>query len=171
MVIMGRATSELRNGDWTLAILLAAIAVECDLAYLFMKWKRIDLMPTRMPNKADEDSWQKEWQDKARSLQAKLDTVSKLLTGQSFDSFASQNAGFLGAVRAHHPDLKNETSAKKLFVEALFRKRNRIAHFGEIDFQRGDAELCVTLATTLFQMLRAMDVHRLGELDAKHVAQ
>jgi hypothetical protein len=31
MAILGRAATELKNGDWTLAIVLAAMAVECEL--------------------------------------------------------------------------------------------------------------------------------------------
>ena len=37
MAILGRAVTELQNGDWTLAIVLGARAVECDLAYFFTK--------------------------------------------------------------------------------------------------------------------------------------
>src|SRR5690349_1440511 len=57
MAILGRAAAELQNGDWTLVIVLCAMAVECDMAYLFMKWKGIELMNTRMPGDADRDEW------------------------------------------------------------------------------------------------------------------
>jgi hypothetical protein len=33
MAILGRAATEMKNGDWTLAIVLAAMAVECELVY------------------------------------------------------------------------------------------------------------------------------------------
>jgi hypothetical protein len=55
MAILGRAATELKNGDSTLAIVLAAMAVECELVYLFMKWNRIDLMLVRNPTDADDD--------------------------------------------------------------------------------------------------------------------
>lgn len=42
MAILGRAQEELKDEDWTLAIVLAAIAVECELVYLFTKWNRVD---------------------------------------------------------------------------------------------------------------------------------
>ena len=48
----------------------------------------------------------------------------------------------------------------KFFISELFHKRNRIVHFGEIDFQQSDAEMSFTLATTLSQILSAMDKQR-----------
>ena len=44
-------------------------------------------------------------------------------------------------------------------------------HFEEIDFQQGDAEMDLTLATTLSQILLEMDAHRRHALEAKHAAQ
>jgi hypothetical protein len=43
-------------------------------------------------------------------------------------------------------------------------------HSGEIDFPEEDAEMCITLATTLFEVMAAMDKERLKALDAKHNA-
>ena len=50
-------------------------------------------------------------------------------------------------------------------------KRNKIVHFGEINFQKADAEMCLRLATTLTQILRAMDAESCRALDAKHSAR
>lgn len=43
MAIMRRAATELAGGDSTLTIVLAAMAVESQLVYLFMKWNRVEL--------------------------------------------------------------------------------------------------------------------------------
>jgi hypothetical protein len=171
MAILGRAAKELKNGDWTLAIVLGAMAVECDLVYLFMKWNRIDLMSARTPNDADDEGWEKQWRDDVRTVAARLDKVSGLLTGQPFDSFLSQNSGLLQAVHARYPASKGAASPKDFFIKELFHRRNRIVHFGEIDFQRPDAEMCFTQATTLSQILAAMDAQRRRALEAKHSAQ
>ena len=40
---MRRAATELAGGDSTLTIVLAAMAVESQLVYLFMKWNRVEL--------------------------------------------------------------------------------------------------------------------------------
>jgi hypothetical protein len=57
------------------------MAVKCDMAYLFMKWNRVELMATREPNDADEEEWERKWRDEVRRVSAGLDKVSSLLTG------------------------------------------------------------------------------------------
>ena len=171
MAILGRAASEFQNRDWTLAIVLGAMAVECDMAYLFMKWKGIDLMDAAMPSDADRDEWERQWRDDVRTVAARLDRVSTLLTGQAFDSFLSKNAALLQRVHTRYPASESEPSAKKFFISEVFHRRNRIVHFGEIGFQQADAEIGLTLATALSQVLSAMDAYRRNALDAKHGAQ
>jgi hypothetical protein len=116
-----RAATELTNGDWTLAIVLGAMGVECDLVYLFMKWKRIDHVSTGTPINADEEEWEQQWRDDARTVAARLDKVSSLLTGKPFDSFLSHNVELLRTVQTWYP--KNAASPKDFFIKGLFHKR------------------------------------------------
>ena len=171
MAILGRAATELKNGDSTLAIVLAAMAVECELVYLFMKWNRIDLMLVRNPTDADDDGWEKQWRDDVRTVAARFDKVSGLLTGQSFDSFLSKHSELLKIMHAGYPASKGAASPKDFFVKEFFHKRNKIVHFGKIDFQQPDADMCLTLATTLSQILTAMDAQRRRALEAKYSIQ
>ncbi len=60
---MHRAATELAGGDSTLTILLAAIAVESQLAYLFVKWIRVNLTLQRNPTDVDEEEWEERWRD------------------------------------------------------------------------------------------------------------
>jgi hypothetical protein len=62
-------------------------------------------------------------------------------------------------------------SLKDFFVKEFFHKRNKIVHFGKIDFQQPDAEMCLTLATTLSQILTAMDAQRRRALEGKYSIQ
>jgi hypothetical protein len=160
MAILGRASAEHHNGDWTLAIVLGAMAVECDLAYLFMKWNRIELLSTRDLAEGDEDAWEKQWRDEVRTVGARLDTVSALLVREPFDAFLSHNSRFLQPVCMRYPEFKTEKSPKQFFIKELFHRRNKIVHSGEINFQQTDSEMCLTLATTLSQILSAMDAQR-----------
>ena len=171
MAILGRAQTELKNEDWTLTIVLAAIAVECELVYLFMKWSRIDLMLVRNPTDADDEEWEKQWRDDVRSIAARLDKVSGLVTGQSFDSFLSQNSGLLKAVDAQYRASNNPASPKDFFIKEIFHRRNRIVHFGNIDSQQSDAESCLKLASVLSQILAAMDAQRRRALETKYSTQ
>jgi hypothetical protein len=145
--------------------------VECELVYLFMKWNRIDLMLVRNPTGADDQGWEKQWRDDVRTIAARFDKVSGLLTGQSFDLFLSQNSELLKNMQTRYQDSKSAASLKDFFVKELFYKRNRIVHFGMIDFQQPDAEMCFTLGSTLWQILAAMDAHRRRGLEAKHSIQ
>jgi len=170
MAILGRANAEVQGGDWTIAIVLSAMAVECDMAYLFMKWNRVELMATRDPNEADEEAWETEWR-KILGVAPRLDKVSSLLTGKPFDLFLSQDSRLLQSLHTCCPASTAVASPKEFFIKELFHKRNKVVHFGEINFQKADAEMCLRLATTLTQILRAMDAESCRALDAKHSAR
>ena len=71
-------------------------------------------------------------------------------------------------MHAAYPALKGAPSPKDFFVKEFFHKRNKVVHFGKIDFQHKDAEMCVTSASTLWEILVAMDTRRLHALEAKH---
>ena len=144
-LIISRSWTELKNGDWTLTIVLGAMAVECEMARLYMKWNEIDLLNTRPANDADREGWEERWR-KFFAIGTKLDKVSELLTGQPFDSFLSQNSGLLRAVQAQYSTITASRSTKKYFEDELFKRRNRVVHRGEIDFPQADAELCFTTA-------------------------
>jgi hypothetical protein len=165
MAIMHRASTELSGDDSTLTIVLAAMAVESQLAYLFMKWNRVDLTLQRNPTDADEEEWEEKWRD-LRSVAARFDRVASLLTGEPFDSFLSANGDLLKSVRQHYQSFGGG-SAKEFFVKGLFHKRNRIVHFGKIDFQQSEAQSCFALATALWHILVAMDAHCYRKMQSK----
>jgi hypothetical protein len=122
MAILSRAAAERKSGDWTLTIVLSVMAVECQLAYLFMKWNWIDLMLVRNPTDADEDGWEEQWRNDVRTVAARFDKVSVLLSGHSFDSFLVQNGHLLTALQTKYQSWKGAASFKDLFVKELFHK-------------------------------------------------
>jgi hypothetical protein len=167
--IWGRASAELQNSDFTLAIVLSAIAVECELARLYFKWRHVDVLDTRTPTQADRDAWSEQW-NKWTRIAVRFNKASELMVGKKFDSFLLLNPGPIKKLEAKYPDVIAGASPKEFFVSGLFHKRNRVVHDGEIDFGQDVAEKCVTLAATLFEILDAMDKERLKALDAKHKA-
>lgn len=168
--IFSRAWAELENEDFTLVIVLSAMAVECELARLFIKWNEVDLMDERIATPADRDAWAEQWR-KWNQISVRLDKASTLLVGEDFDSFLSHNPGLLKPVHDKYPTSTRTTSPRGFFIEEFFRKRNRIVHLGEIDFTQPDGEMCFTLAATLFQIMKEMDDKRIKAMDSKHAAQ
>jgi len=160
-LLMHRAQQELDNKDVTLAIVLSAVAVEGQMAYLFFKWKKVDSFTFDVAKQ-----WEKDWSE-MRSIAKRMDELSKFLTGISFDSFAQQKKTLLdSALDDGHYD--PATSFKDFFQEQFFERRNKIVHYGEIDFQESDAKLSLTLASSLISLLNAMDQQRIAQMEIKH---
>jgi hypothetical protein len=164
--VFNRSWSELQSEDFTLAIILGAMAMECELARLYVKWKNIESVePGTFATKEQEDSWEKELR-RASKIVERLDLVSRFLTGDDFDIFFSNRADLMKALHARHPESVGKPSPKKFFEENLFHKRNRIVHLGKIDYTQGEAEACHRSAATLLQALGEMDLVRFKKLEA-----
>jgi hypothetical protein len=74
-------------------------------------------------------------------------------------------------MHTQYPAAKSAASPKDFFVKEFFHKRNKIVHFGKIDFLQSDAEICLNSASTLSKILAAMDVQRRRALEAKYSIQ
>jgi hypothetical protein len=159
-LLMHRAQQELANKDVTLAIILSAVAVEGQMAYLFFKWNKIDSFTFDIAKQ-----WEKHWTE-MRSIAKRMDELSKFLTGISFDSFAQRKKVLLqSALDVGHYD--PGTSFRDFFQEQFFERRNKIVHYGEIDFQESNGKRSLTLASSLISLLDAMDRQRIAEMDIK----
>ncbi|MGH2639509.1 MAG: hypothetical protein ACRDF4_09560 [Rhabdochlamydiaceae bacterium] len=163
--IFGRAWAELEREDFTLVIVFCAMAVECEMAGLFIKWKGVELMATRTPTEADKNVWAEQWR-KWLGIAVKLNKVSELLTGKDFDSFLSHNASLLKPLHEKYPNSQTYQSPKDFFQKELFDRRNKIVHLGAINFQQVEAEMCFSMAVTLRQILNEMDSQRNKRLQA-----
>jgi len=166
---MNRAWNELRQQDFTLTIVLSAMAVECELAYFYIKWKTWEFAwanDTHFHDPVKREEYAEEWRN-FRYISRRFDEVSQLLTGKNFDSFLQNNGALLKAVENEYPTCKNFTSWKEFFRQELFDRRNKIVHRGEIDFQQAEGKMCFALATALFHIIKAMDTHRIKVMDSQ----
>jgi hypothetical protein len=140
-LLMERAKQELVGGDVTIAILLSAIAVEGEMAYLFFKWKGIDSGKVLANQTADDkEQWEKEWTG-MRSVGKRLDELSRLLTGKPFDEFARPNKKLLEpALTGYNPasrlriscrssssmsETTSPTTARSTFKRGMASSRSR----------------------------------------------
>ena len=167
--IMNRAWNELQQEDFTLTIVLSAMAVECELAYFYIKWKAFDFAlanNTHFHDPAKKEEYAEEWRS-LRNISRRFDETSKLLTGKNLDSFLFDNSALVKAVENEYPTFKNFASSKEFFRQELFDRRNKIVHRGEIDFQEAEGKMCFALATALFHIIKAMDLHRIKVADLR----
>lgn len=162
-----RAQAELNQGDVSLSLILSAMAVECELARLFFKWKALDadMSPFNVPEPQKSD-WEKEYRD-LRTVSAKLDGVCRLLVGMDFDSYIASDTALDAAVGQQNPSYKQETSKKLFFQERLFWKRNDIIHYGNIALKPADGESGLAVGLTILTILQAGDKVRIKKLDEK----
>lgn len=160
-----RAEVELLGEDFSLAIVLSAMSVECRLAFLYSKWKALDagLIESEV-TEAHTDAWEKEFQDWKGGVGGKLDKVTRLLTGETFDSFLARR-GDLAALLQQAHSIMPTTPAREFFVTELFRKRNKILHSGQVQFGRFEAEACVKMARSLLQVIGEIDKERYTRFD------
>lgn len=160
-----RAESELQTEDFSLAIILSAMAVECELAFLHSKWKMLDanLVPSEV-TPSHSESWEKEFHKLPGGVGGKLDALTQLMTSETFDAFLIRRNELAAALQKAYPD-KGTTSPRAFFVAELFRKRNKILHSGQVQFGKPEAEACVSMAMSLLQIIGELDKERIARLD------
>jgi len=159
-----RAEVELSDEDFSLAIILSAMAVECELAFLFSKWKQLEgRLLSHEVTQAHTNLWEQEFR-KLKGVSGKLDAATQLMTGETFDAFLQRRADLASRLQKNHANIGNR-SASKFFVEELFRKRNKILHSGNTEFGKHEAEACVKMATTLLRIIAEIDKERYTRFD------
>lgn len=161
--LLHRSKAELEGGDYSLSIVIGTMAVESFLTRLFLKLKGMDSYAATfsLPTPAQEESWEREY-PRSGGFTGPADFVSKAITGMTFDEFAVNNK-VAANIMAGFPDAAN-LSAKQFFQAELFKRRNRIAHWGYINSTKAEALLCHALAVAIVSILRAMDSATYGAL-------
>lgn len=160
-----RAEAELLGEDFSLAIILSAMAVECELAFLYSKWKMLDadLIPSEV-TQSQRNAWEDEFRKLKGGVGGKLDGVTRLMTSETFNEFLNRRNGLKSTLQAVYPNMGNR-SPSVFFVEELFRKRNKILHSGQVQFGQAEAEACVRMAMSLLQIIVEIDRERYTRLD------
>lgn len=162
--LLYRSKAELEIGDFSLSVVIGTIAVESYLTRLFLKLKGMEnyVATFQIPNKALEEEWEKEYPRSGGFLKPS-DFVSKKLTGKTFDQFVMSNNiaaahAFLGVPNP------NGALPSRHFQDELFKRRNRIAHWGYVNTTMVEAEHCHHIAVAIVTILREMDRLKYGNL-------
>jgi len=160
--LLYRSKAELQNGDYSLSIVIATIAVESFLTRLFLKLKGMENYETtfELPNESMEEQWEKEYPRSGGFLKPS-DFVAKRFTGLTFDEFVMSNNIAAAHVFLGLPNPKKVLPSRCFQVE-LFKRRNRIAHWGYVNSTRLEAEYCHQIAVAIIAILREMDRLKYG---------
>ena len=144
------------NEDYSMAIVLAAMAFDCELSQLFFKWKSIAADATGKP--ADGQALE----DELRSLgnvELRIKNIAILLDPRGFGGFLRSMPNINSYVHEHFPHVHVDT-AEKDFQEELFWPRNRILHQGFTHYTKEDAKRCWQMASLGLMVLFEMDAAR-----------
>jgi hypothetical protein len=158
-----RSRREIDEGDFTLSIVCSAMAVECALTQVFLKWKGLDFWRSggRQPTDAEQDAYEQEYKQKTSpgGFGKSADFVASFLVAKTYDEFVHDfvsKSGVAAMIKASFPPYESHTKARHIHKE-LFAKRNRIMHWGQVDFATVDASSGLAAATAAISVLKAMD--------------
>jgi hypothetical protein len=156
-LLLERSGHEIRiEQDFSMAIVMAAMAFDAELSRLFGKWKEIDALGI-----FDREECEKELRE-FNTIDRKIKAVSTLLVSKGIDEFVSTCS------QLHEPISKNPNlrvgSLAKDFQEHLFWPRNKVLHWGDVKHSREDAIRCYSLAKMGLLILREMDEERRNKL-------
>lgn len=153
--LLYRSQAELDGGDFTMTIILGAIAIETALMRLFLKWKEIEHgYPATATTDTDRASWEQEYRTGVGrgGFTKTANFVTKYLTGKSFDDFANGLVKHIKKMTIPKSHLKTAYIHKE-----LFNKRNYIMHRGKVDYEKQDAQKAANAAIAAMTVLRAID--------------
>lgn len=154
--LLYRSLAELEDGDYSLSIVIAAMAVESYLTRLFLKLKGMETYAVtfKLPTAEEEAAWEKEY-PRSGGFTSPVGFVSQKLAGTTFDKFIDGN----GPAKAIFLRLPNplQVNPTQYFQDQLFKRRNRIVHWGYVNSIKDDAAECHRIAVAAVSILREMD--------------
>ena len=154
--LLYRSMAEIKGGDYSLAIVIAAMAVESYLTRLFLKLKGMEAYAAtfKLPTAEQEAAWEQEY-PRSGGFLGPVGFVSQRLARARFDDFVEGN----GPAKAIFQRLPNpsQVSPAQYFQDELFKRRNRIVHWGYVNSTRTEAAECHTIAVAIVSILREMD--------------
>jgi hypothetical protein len=158
--LLYRSLYEMQDGDFSISILLSAIAVEHFLTGLYVKEKRMSHFKKHsgFPTQIEEENWAKDKPIKVGSFSDRCDSVCKIVVGKVFtDCLAHQNKQSLFANSLG-------LNATDYIQQGLFDRRNRIAHRGYVNSDESEAKESHAIARNVISVLREIDKEHYGNL-------
>jgi hypothetical protein len=159
--VLARATEEyLSRADYTMTIILSAMAFEAEMARLFVKWTYIDALKDALVTMTvpDDEAIEEGYRRLGRTVADKIEAVAKLMNPNGIDAFVAGHE--LGQrIGTEFPSLNVGSLAADL-QRGLFWPRNRILHAGFTGYTKEDAIRCYNIALMGISILLALDQDR-----------
>ncbi len=144
--------------DYPLSIVFSAAAFECELSRLHFKWSDITALQS---GKQVSDGELEELLRKHRSIDVKIEEVSKLMDPLGFQEFVKSSTDLRQIVTEGFPSL-HLNSLTSDFQQKLFWPRNRVLHLADISFKKADGVRCFNIATLGLRILEELDKERMN---------
>jgi hypothetical protein len=153
-----------------MTIICSAMAVETALTRVFLKWREIKHgFPATATTEADRKTWGKEYRKGVGKggFANSANFVSNYLTGKSFDDFVDDSLKRSKTVTRIKAGLTGaETHMKTAHISSeLFNRRNRIMHWGNVKYQKDDAQKAFVAALNSLAVLKVMDKKKADVFD------
>jgi len=164
-----RSQNEIHKSDFTVSILFSAIAVECALSQVFLKWRGLDHLRSegRPPIETEQSAHEREYKKNVGSggFVKSANFVSVFLVGKNYDEFVAafiEESKTAELIKAGFPQYESQIKSNYIHAK-LFAKRNRIMHWGEVSYAKDDASDGLTAAATAISVLKAMDKRKYSD--------
>ncbi len=152
--ILIRARWELEEQqDYSMAIVLSALAFEAELSRLHHKWEGITALNQVTDEALDEIL------RRFGNISDKIEHISRLMYRTGLDDFVQRNDELCKTIANGFPSLALGDLARS-FQHKLFWPRNRVLHLGYAGFQRDDAARCFSIAALGLRILQQLDEER-----------
>ena len=148
-LVLDRAWYELQNGDYTMTILLSAIAVETMLSVYALHWTP----PLDLP----------------RDVMPRISKLCRELYPMGIEKFISREHQVSRLVFDFRNDALRlfghpRSIAKKIY-DAIFEPRNAIVHSAKFTFSQDEATKAWNVAAFFYRMVRAMETWKSYQVD------
>lgn len=151
--------------DYSMAIVMAATAFECELSRLYRKWTGIN---AGLKNEDLDDGAIDTMLRKHQRITDRVEEVCRLLDSRGLDEFSRSHSLIHEAVTERFPSLRVGSLAAD-FQQTLFWPRNRILHSGYAKYNEKDAARCYAIAAFGLYVLNEMDKARGEKLNTNLV--
>lgn len=157
---MARAIYEfLTMRDYSMTIVLAAMAFECEMSRLFKKWVRIG---ESKEGYFFDDKAVEVYLRRYSDIETKITEVSKLMFPTGMTEFIKSRSDLIDILKGF-PSLSIDKIHTD-FKEKLFWPRNAILHNGKSNYDEDYASRCLNYAKLGLVLLDQMDKHKRDSL-------